>query len=236
MHLQIQPLGRTIWPSLLNQLLQTPNNFFRDAYAHARNPLALWTLCFWIWNFRFNTHFKSIPEQQSKGKEETISDEKANTYKKKVTYGQAVIIALYKVPVEDCVRDALFCEVCCIFDEALGEVPYHYRLYGVIHQLSYKANSHWATPAWPTHIPHLTTWLYLCHSPHSISKRPITWPHWCRAAMFDLRHGFSSKGRDFPLPFSLWNSHFKEKYQESNVNYFIILEVMLREKNVCRLR
>lgn len=123
--------------------------------------------------------------------------------KKKVTYGQAVIIALYKVPVEDCVRDALFCEVCCIFDEALGEVPYHYRLYGVIHQLSYKANSHWATPAWPTHIPHLTTWLYLCHSPHSISKRPITWPHWCRAAMFDLRHGFSSKGRDFPLPFSL---------------------------------
>jgi len=67
-----------------------------------------------------------------------------------------VIIALYKVPAEDCLRDALFCKACCPFDEASGEVPYHYRLCGVIHRLSYKPDSHWAAPAWPTHVPHLT--------------------------------------------------------------------------------
>lgn len=43
--------------------------FCRDAYAHARSHLALWTLCFWIWHVRFNANFHSIPEHQSKRKD-----------------------------------------------------------------------------------------------------------------------------------------------------------------------
>lgn len=130
------------------------------------------------------------------------------------------------------------CEGCSVLQSVLSFWwsirwrPDHYRLCGVIHRLSYMPNSHWAMPAWPTHVPHLAAQLYLSHSLLSILKRPIAQSHQHRTAMFDLRLAFSSKGRDFPLPFSLWNSLFKERYQESNVNYFIILEVMIREKTL----
>jgi len=54
--------------------------------------------------------------------------------------------------------------------------------------------------------------------------------------VFDLRHGFSSKGRGFPLAFNLWNSLFKERNQESDVNYFVTLEIVIRGKDLRRLK
>lgn len=50
--------------------------------------------------------------------------------------------------------------------------------------------------------------------------------------MYDLRHGLASTAREGTSICSLASetSLFEERCQDSNINYFIILEVMVREK------
>lgn len=135
--------------------------------------------------------------------------------------------------VQDGVKDALFCKACCLFDEALDEVPYHYGLWSyLLAELQAKfllgnaCLAHSCTP--PRHSALSIPFSALHPRKTDCTASPMQNSYvWSQTWL-----GFNSKGRDFPLPFGLWNNLFKERYQDSNVNYFIILEVRIREKKI----